>query len=364
MIHADEGIRMNVTYFRAAILKQYAQKWPKRLPSAIAQLGLTTGQDGFFVGALHSAFCVKEIEFLPFARLPQLRRSDCVIVNSKSSLMKQKKYGVLEKFGSVPKVLFVASDKASYMPPDEVLDRFDLIYKREPYLDRDRYNIKPSNADKIKPTMLSCPFFRVKKKVLANGDSLGENTLPVSKQRADYQYSVGFNGSASSYERLEICEALASYPDADLRLQPHPKTGGAVPLQMRGSRVTRAEYMMQLEATKVNLALRGLGEFTYRHLEIWATCGFMISTPILKEIELPTDCPVEGKHYISFRDKRDLLEKIQYYTTNDVKREEVAKRGQSFYSKIYNYKQHGDCIKKEIFGRSGVNPNIGSHEKF
>ena len=180
---------MNVTYFRATILKQYAQKWPKRFPSAIAQLGLTTGQDGFFVGALHTAFRVKEIEFLPFARLPQLRRSDCVIVNSKSSLMKQKKYGVLEKFGSMPKLLFLASAKASHMPSDDVLDRFDLVYKREPYLDRDRYNIKPSNADKIRPTMLSCPFFRVKKKLLANGGSTSLFPSHAYKDVSRYKYS-------------------------------------------------------------------------------------------------------------------------------------------------------------------------------
>lgn len=341
---------MNVTYFRAAILKQYAQKWPKRLPSAISQLGLTTGQDGFFVGALHSAFCVKEIEFLPFARLPQLRRSDCVIVNSKSSLMKQKKYGALEKFGSVPKVLFLASDKASYMPPDDVLDRFDLVYKREPYLDRDRYKIKPSNADKIRPTMLSCPLFRVKKKLLAHGDSTTLFSSDAYKDVTRYKHSVGFLGMASSHERLAVCKALESYPGAAFRLQPHQKTGGAIPQNLLGHRVTREEYAALLKSTKVNLALAGLGEFTYRHLEIWAKSAFMLASPVLKEIELPGGVPKEGVHFESFETHHDLIEKVEFYTKTDHERERVANFGRAFFREIYDFEKHGVSIKKNILG--------------
>ncbi len=51
-------------------------------------------------------------------------------------------------------VLFIMNDKAGYMPSDEVLDIFDVIFKREPFLNRDRYDISETNKTKIVPTML------------------------------------------------------------------------------------------------------------------------------------------------------------------------------------------------------------------
>ena len=53
----------------------------------------------------------------------------------------------------------------------------------------------------------------------------------------------------------------------------------------------------------------------------------------------------EGVDYVSFSDKEDLLEKINYYLLNDKEREKIAKSGRSKVLKLYN----SDFFLQKIF---------------
>ena len=57
---------------------------------------------------------------------------------------------------------------------------------------------------------------------------------------------------------------------------------------------------------------------------------------------------LDGKEYVSFRNKDDLLEKIEYYLKNDEKREEIALAGMEKTHKNYLASHRALKIKKVL----------------
>ena len=100
--------------------------------------------------------------------------------------------------------------------------------------------------------------------------------------------------------------------------------------------------------SSINLALEGKGEFTFRHLEILASCSFMICSSSINDLELPIPL-IDGKHFVSFKNKEDLLEKINFYLKNKELREEIALNGRNILEKYYSPKKHGEILFGKIF---------------
>ena len=100
--------------------------------------------------------------------------------------------------------------------------------------------------------------------------------------------------------------------------------------------------------SSINLAIEGKGEFTFRHLEILASCSFMICQSSINNLDLPLPL-LEGKHFVSFDNKEDLQEKINFYLKNHQLREEIALNGRKVLEEHYSPKKHGKFLFEKIF---------------
>jgi hypothetical protein len=255
---------------------------------------------------------------------------------------------------TIPKILFEVSDRASEMRPDAVLDGYDLVFKREPYRDRSRYDLSEGNKSKIRATMLACPFvfhpahsiFKPLKKVL--------EPRPINEaEYHDQSHDVFFSGMISPRNKIRE-KAWRALVDAS-----EIKTRGG--LQNRSlnnkkqvkqddlhiAELSRREYVEAIRNSKISLALDGLGEFTFRHLELWYMGAFMICSPNIKEQELPLPAQ-EGKHYVAYNDVHDLVEKVRYYSAHDEERLKIARSGRKMFKEFYNTQVHGFKIKEEV----------------
>jgi spore maturation protein CgeB len=108
------------------------------------------------------------------------------------------------------------------------------------------------------------------------------------------------------------------------------------------------KYLESIYNSSINLALEGKGEFTFRHLEILASCSFMICENSINKIELPLPL-IDGKHFVTFETKDDLLNKIKFYLKNDKSRHEISLNGRKVLEDYYSPKKHGRDILNKIF---------------
>ncbi len=114
------------------------------------------------------------------------------------------------------------------------------------------------------------------------------------------------------------------------------------------SKIPYKQYLSTIYNSSINLALEGIGEFTFRHLEILASCSFMLSEKSINKLELPIPL-VDGKHFVSFKDKEELIEKIDYYLKNKKQRDEIALNGRKVLEDYYSPKRHGEFLMSKIF---------------
>ena len=108
------------------------------------------------------------------------------------------------------------------------------------------------------------------------------------------------------------------------------------------------QYLSAIYSSSINLAFEGKGEFTFRHLEILASCSFMICQSSINELELPLPL-IDGKHFVTFKNKEDLLEKINFYLKNEKLRNEIALNGRKVLEEHYSPKKHGEFLFRKIF---------------
>ena len=108
------------------------------------------------------------------------------------------------------------------------------------------------------------------------------------------------------------------------------------------------QYLSVMYNSSINLALEGNGEFTFRHLEILACCSFMICQSSINELDLPLPL-LDGKHFVSFKNREDLIEKINFYLENNDLRNEIALNGRKVLEQHYSPKNHGKFLMSKIF---------------
>jgi hypothetical protein len=231
----------------------------------------------------------------------------------------------LSKKFKIKKIIVDGRDKSTDIIKNEILDGFDYVIKREKnksILDR-RYLT----------TMLPCKL--IDYKISKKKENINWNKVGMSKPNDKFEHDIFFSGNQNSKYRNELIEFI--------KVQKFDFYGG-----VENSKIPYPKYLEAIYKSSINLALEGKGEFTFRHLEILASCSFMMCESSINQLELPLPLK-EGKHFISFDNKEDLLEKINFYLENKKLRLDIALNGRKLLEEHYSPKNHGDIIFKKIF---------------
>jgi glycosyltransferase involved in cell wall biosynthesis len=336
---------LKVLYTRRKWFKGWTRESIKKYYEAWRNRKEFVDQDGFFEAALFSSCEVdsKPIEWVLNNRDFINSHYDIVVVNSKFH-----KEGIILKHFEwidllkIPAVLFCGNAMAHRLPSDEILDKFDLIYKRELLYNINNYDISDKNQQKLRTTMLSCPIVRIKRT-----DPIQHGDIPDPRKTTDpYKYDIFFSGNIRTNKNRKMIverlrqESFVFYGGLYYQKQ---KTN-----KYKQRRLKLDEYKSAIKNSRINLALDGWGQFTFRHLEIWCLGGFCLSTPSIRDVTLPFANPQEGIHYVAFDDPDDMIDKIKYYLTHDEERETIAQAGRAFFEQIYDPIGHGKEIEKEL----------------
>ena len=343
---------MNILYIKRDYYKKGIKiKDLRKIPHQLRSKNKLVDQNGFFEGALYATFKVTEVSWHLLKRLPLslFKNIDALIVNQKSAITPDETKKLALYFSSTPKILFSCSAKVDKMAPDSLLNNYDLIFKREPYKDLDRYSdLSAHNKKKIRPTMLFCPFVKINKKEAANYSFKPELEKPANEKTYDFSFA----GKGTSVERYLACNVIGDDHNLKSYLSiidtKYSKRPEYVSPQIKNIKLNSSKYKQLINQTKVNFAPEGIGQFTYRHLELWHSGAFMLCSPSLKEYQLPGNNPLEGIHFVSYENKQDLLDKIYYYLEQEEQRKKIAAAGQQLFAEIYDFKKHGQFIKDSI----------------
>lgn len=307
-----------------------------------------TGQDGFFRGALHCGFDATEDELSGLSRRLAGGGFDCVVVNLKCR-PDRKGLDVADiepiRAVSVPKILAVTNAEPGNMPGDAMLDLFDVVMKREPFIDRDRYDLSPTNRSKIHATMLACPLVPARLSNVRRIDPAASGfTTPCEQEDTD----VFFSGASTSRERIDVLNRLKDEPfRLDAAIQPR-QFKDEIPPGMTGPLLKQRDFIDKVRRAKINLALSGYGPFTFRHLELWCLCAFGLSTPRVRELELPVPAKA-GEHFVCFENPDDLADKCRYYLERPQERHAIARAGRKLFDEHYSFEKHGQALRR-LFG--------------
>ena len=186
--------------------------------------------------------------------------------------------------------------------------------------------------------MLPCKLINYK--ISKNKENIDWNKIGKSITNNIFKYDIFFSGQQSSEYRNELIGFIKS--------QKLNFYGG-----VETEKIPHSQYLETIYNSRINLALEGKGEFTFRHLEILANCSFMICENSINQLELPIPLK-DGKHFVTFDNKEDLLEKIKFYLENEKLRQDIALNGRRTLEEYYSPKKHGDFILKKIFSNEKI----------
>jgi len=294
---------------------------------------ITKNTSGYIDAAIHSNAYVLELPYnycLIFSKILNLF-FDGIFVNWKFTNYRKDKKDLetkllkLSRLFNIKKVIVDGTDKSINIIKDEILDGFDYVVKREK-------NKKISNK-KYLTTIIPCRLINYK--ISKNKESINWSKIGYSKPNNNTTYDIFFSGQKTSKYRKEVIEFLQS--------KDYNFLGDSDDLKIPSD-----QYLPSMYKSSINLALDGKGEFTFRHLEILASCSFMLCQSSINELELPLPL-IDGKHFVSFKNKEDLIEKINFYLENNVLRNEIALNGRKVLEEHYSPKKHGEFLINKIF---------------
>jgi hypothetical protein len=314
-------------------------------------------QEGYFLASLYQAFdSITEMHTKQaFDKLEQKpHRFDLVIVNRKSAVLPgMKKDKTLRNIAtqfSGPTVLLDAADNASDIASNDVFNKYDLVFKREVFKDRNQYDLSDENKNKMRTTMLPCLQVPLRRTSLAK--LLEPIFIPKAPKldQPEKKWDVFFCGNMATRKtgRIKAVQALKGMNDVNFYGGLQPKNNQInLPENLKFPRMKPIEYARAFQRSKIALALDGLGQFTFRHLEAWYFGEFLLSSPSIRDLQLPLSAE-EGKHYIAYDDIDDLKGKVKYYKENKEEREKIAEAGKKMFREEYDPQKHGKHIQLEI----------------
>lgn len=253
-----------------------------------------------------------------------------------------------DKITDIPKVLLISSPNAKLVPNDDDMNMFDLVFRREHFKDLDRYNLTTKNKEKLRTTVLSCPLIPAN---IINYNYILASNYGFDEPSEIFEHDVFFLGQETSktFMRTKIIEQIIN-SDINFTGGIHPDIRNPlrqIPSDLHAPRLSKNNFYKKTRSSKINLALEGYGQFTYRHWECWALSSFMISSPSVNDVKLPFEV-VDGKHYATFTDKNDLTDKIHYYLKHPDQREKIIYSGRELFKNEYNFQKHGEYIIKSL----------------
>jgi len=335
----------------ASPMKQFRERVLKR--------GRFTGQEGFFEASLHAAAEVTAGSLAGLqAGIDTIdRHHDAIVVNSRClgkrdgiseyGLSRPDEIAFLARNPRIPKALVVVDANAARMPPDDLLDFFDLVFKREMLKDPGRYALSDRNRAKIRATMITCPLLRLTRRNVRTADVTG---LFPPRHPPPPERDAFFLGAATNPVRTDLVARLRSSPlhtlaGLQIKGKEQDTPGNR---DLAAAQLERKHYINAIRTSRVDLAIQGYGQFTYRHLEIWCLGAFMLSDPGIREVTLPIAQPVENEHYAVFEGPDDMVDRIRYFADREEERLRIARNGNELFRRIYDPSEHGACIVKEL----------------
>ena len=205
----------------------------------------------------------------------------------------------------------------------EIIDAFDLIIQRE--------KLKKFQNSKIISSMLPCTLVDF----VEMNDSINWNTIGKSQPNNEFKFDIFFSGKNTNTERNHLIRTIES-----LNLS---YFGGL------NKKLLYEDYLKMIYNSAINLAPAGVGTFTFRHLEIFASCSFLMCSSKINEIELPIPF-LDGEDFISYNDLNDFKEKAIFYIKNPEIRKQIATNGRKKLEKYYSPLNHGKIIYDRLFG--------------
>ena len=294
---------------------------------------ITKSTSGYIDAAIHSNAYVLELPYnycLIFSKILNLF-FDGIFVNWKFTNYRKDKNDLetkllkLSELFNKKKVIVDVRDTSIDIIKNEILDNFDYVIKRE--------KNKQTTNKKYLTTILPCRL--VNYKISKNKEIINWNKIGNSKPNDNTTYDIFFSGKKTSKYRKDVIEFLQT--------KEYNFLGDSEDLK-----ISSDQYLPSIYKSSINLALEGLGEFTFRHLEILASCSFMLCQSSINELELPLPL-IDGKHFVSFKNKEDLVEKVNFYLKNNVLRNEIALNGRKVLEEHYSPKKHGKFLLNKIF---------------
>jgi|TARA_B110000444_G_C18768235_1_gene561152 hypothetical protein len=293
---------------------------------------VTKNTHGYIDSAIHSNAFVFELPYnycLIFSKVLNLI-FDALFVNWKFTNDRNdrninlKLIEISKKF-KIKKVIVDSSDLSNHNINVEVLEKFDNVIKRE--------KNKSISNNKYLTTML--PLTLIDYKVSKKQEIINWSKIGKSKPNDKFKFDIYFSGTPNNKYRYEILEFLKKKN-----------------LNFYGqlSKLPLNEYLNTIYSSSINLALVGTGgaEFTFRHLEILSCCSFLMCHNEINQLELPLPIK-DGEHFVTFENKEDLLEKINFYLNNKDLRSKIALKGRQALENYYSPKNHGEEVFKKIF---------------
>ncbi|PRY22708.1 glycosyl transferase family 1 [Aliiruegeria haliotis] len=314
-------------------------------------IGFVDGQEGFFEASLHQACDVTRRTWAEVQAMPRdrLKRFDAVVVNGKSGVPWRGDTADARVFDMFPQPvsLFIGNAQPEIMGEDPVLDRFKVIFKREPFADLERYAISEANRAKIVPTHLSNPMATMSWRMPARN-----RVRPLKRYAWDMPkvldvFFIGTVQNTPEIPRQDVWAKIVAAEGVNAVGGILPKTGHDVPPDLLTEQIGRDQYREIMLQTKVNLALEGMGPFTFRHLELFWAGAFALSTPSIRPLRLRAPL-VEDQDYVSFDTLDEMVDKIRYYAANDEARTQIARNGRAAYERLHDVDAHSVEIREAL----------------
>ena len=293
----------------------------------------TKSTSGYVDAAIHSNAYVIELPYsycIIFSKILNFL-FDGIFINWKFTNYRkdkediEKKLLILSKLFNIKKVIVDGRDQSFNIIENKILDEFDYVIKREK-------NKKIINK-KYLTTILPCRL--IDYKILKNKEHINWRSVGNSQPNNNPIYDIFFSGQKTSKHRNEFIEFLNN--------KNYNFFG-----RIENLKIPFNQYLAAIYNSSINLALEGKGEFTFRHLEILASCSFMICQSSINDLDLPLPL-IDGKHFVTFKNKEDLVEKIDFYLKNNKLRNEIALNGRKILEEHYSPMKHGKFLFSKIF---------------
>lgn len=170
----------------------------------------------------------------------------------------------------------------------------------------------------------------------------------IKKERANkiFKYDIIGILRLTKYEmRLEAVKIILDQPWKSIAwVTPHPGRPRPPSKYFKAQKYPYDQYLRMQAQTKLGFALPGVGDLTFRQMELMAMgrpC--IITEPSLQPVAKSNDSYITIKNDLS-----DFIDKVNYYLIHEEEREEIGRKGMKFYNRYYSPEGQARYVLKTI----------------